>query len=122
MKRFLLTLSILVCTSHSLYCEETNNNKQQQQAAIDEEGMEILGHFAGMLGSFVGILQAPHDPANVGNNIGNMVHGLANILQVATRSGKDLAAYIESEEFILEVEAMMKTKNILPTTEYETTT
>lgn len=66
---------------------------------LDEDGVAVLTQFAGIVGNFIGIVQAPHNPTNVGANLAGMIHGLANILTIATKSGKKLEDYVLTQEF-----------------------
>ena len=87
-------------------------DREKQNADLDAEGIEVLGHFAGIVGNFINILQNPKNEANVGQNIGGMLHGLANIVATAIRGGHDLLDTMETDEFKKELEKMLATKAI----------
>lgn len=77
---------------------------------IDEEAVIVLSNFAGMVGSFINILQDPHNSENVGHNIGNMVHGIANILTTAITRSIPVMGYINSEQFKDDLEKLIVKK------------
>jgi len=111
MKKLILGCTIILLFTHcSTKTAPTQSNQQTQQHQcppdLDEEGIAVLYQFAGIFGNFINVCNG----SNVGNNIGNMVHGLANILQIATRCGKNLEEYVRSDAFKKEVTLLLKSK------------
>jgi len=89
--------------------------RAKQRADLDEEAITILGYFAGIIGNFINILQNPKNDANVGTNLGGMLHGLANIVATAIRSRHDLLDTMGTEAFEAELEKLVATKaRIIP--------
>ncbi len=111
-KHLILLCTIFLLGTVSVSAQQPSQPKQAHHCPpeIDHEGEVVLSHFAGILGSFINILQAPRDNANVGHNLGNMVHGLANIIATAIKRGEIIHEYVTSQEFAQEVEAFIVTK------------
>ncbi len=99
MKKLVMAVCILTLSFNCPITAEKTSKPHQCEPIIDEDGAEVLSNFAGIIGNFIGIVQAPHNPANVGANLAGMVHGMANMLAIATRSGKNLEEYVQTPEF-----------------------
>ena len=64
---------------------------KQKQNANDEEDDQVLTKFAGIVGHFFNILQAPNNPQNVAPNLLGMLHGIVEIgKEVMTRSNLNI--------------------------------
>ncbi|MCK5632263.1 hypothetical protein KAH94_00780 [bacterium] len=120
MKSFLLPFLLFVTiTPHSFGLEPNPSSRPEHipeahqchcPPDIDEEGAAVLTQFAGMVCSFVNILQSPHNSANVGSNLGKIVHGLGNIISIAIKRGQPIAEYIQTDEFKEKMEHLIVSK------------
>jgi hypothetical protein len=118
-KRRLLMNKLIIAIGAALFScstllavQQPNNSQPQHQCSpvIDEDGVEVLSNFAGIVGNFIGITQDPHNSANVGSNLAGMIHGLANILTIATRAGKNLEEFVKTPEFQEQFAALVTTR------------
>jgi len=79
-------------------CEQCRQQQQRDREA-EEEVATVLTNFAGMVASFISMTQDPHNPRNIGSNLGNIVHGIGNIITAAVRGGIEIEEYVTSEDF-----------------------
>ena len=82
------------CTTISK-CEKC----RQREREDEEEVTTVLTNFAGMVVSFINMTQDPHNSRNIGYNLGNMIHGIGNIVSAAIRGGIEIEEYVTSEDF-----------------------
>lgn len=106
------TIALSLITAPVLCKKRSNNTKPKIQTphskphgktAADKEKAIILGHFAGIVSSFLTLVQDPHNTTHVGHHLGDMVHGVANIISTAIRKGKKIEEYVQSQEFKKEI-------------------
>jgi len=112
MKKELLICTLVLTLFGSAYSTNAQRRceKCEQEEFLDEEAAIVLTNFAGMIGSFINIVQNPDNARNVGRNLGDMIHGIGNIVSMAIKRGKPIEDYIRSNEFKEQVRELIAKK------------
>lgn len=110
MNKLVIGICAALLSCCTTLAEQSQHKPHQCPSALDEDGVEALSHFAGIIGNFIGIVQAPSNPVNVGSNIAGIVQGVTNLLSIVTRSGKTLEELIQTPEFQRQCALLISTK------------
>lgn len=122
----LATMTHAATIQHKSQKAETKAQTQQSQNQKEkyDPTPAVLNNFAHVVGGFIGILQDPNNPENVGANVSNMLGHMVNIAVEITKRGllpvnptqEDIARAIENLDDALKAElvaiAMNKTKAV----------
>ena len=109
MKKGVLICALALTFAGSAYAQR-RCEKCEQEEFIDQEAAIVLTNFAGMIGSVINIAHNPDNTRNVGRNLGDIIHGIANIVGTAIKRGKPVEDYIRSDEFKEKVEEIVAEK------------
>jgi len=92
----LLSVSSLYAASRD--CQMTTRCEKCDKQD-EEEVAVVLSNFAGMVASFINMTSNPNDTRVVGQNLGNIIHGIGNIVSVAIKAGETIEEYVQSQDF-----------------------
>jgi hypothetical protein len=79
-KRTLLITTLITAPAFAKKPKAEKPPKEPRPALTQEQKQVIIANIAQVMGGICTIAQDPHNPHNIGNSIGSMIHALINII------------------------------------------
>lgn len=79
-KRILLITLVITTPVFGKRPKKEKPPKEPKPALTQEQKQVIVANVAQVMGGICTIVQDPHNPHNIGNSIGSMIHALINII------------------------------------------